>query len=149
VSIHYYLLKKYVESTKKINERIVSFENLRAEATEKPQKIVITSETGKEKIEINLKDLLFIKSTDNYVEVYRAGRDNIEIILLRSSLKQIEENLKSYPFLFRCHRTYLINVNNISKVTGNSQGYKLIFKGVEYPIPVSRSYSKILLQLIV
>ena len=149
VSIHYYLLKKNVESTKKINERIVSFENHREEAAEKPQKIVITSETGKEKIEINLKDLLFIKSIDNYVEVYRADRDNIEIILLRSSLKRIEENLKSYPFLFKCHRTYLINVNNISKVTGNSQGYRLIFKGVEYSIPVSRSYSKILLKLIV
>jgi hypothetical protein len=149
VSIHYYLLKKYVDSTKKINERIDLFENQREEAAEKPQKIGITSETGKEKIEINLKDLLFIKSIDNYVEVYRADRDNIEIILLRSSLKRIEENLKSYPFLFRCHRTYLINVNNISKVTGNSQGYKLIFKGVEYSIPVSRSYSKILLKLIV
>ncbi len=147
VSIYSYLLKKYVESTKKINERIVSFENQREEAAERSQKIVITSETGKEKIEINLKDLLFIKSIDNYVEVYLADRDNIEIILLRSSLKRIEENLKSYPFLFRCHRTYLINVNNISSVTGNSQGYKLIFKGVEYSIPVSRSYSKILLKL--
>ena len=147
LSIHYYLLKKYAESTRKINERIISSENQRKEDIEKLPSVVITSESGKEKIEIDLNDLLFIKSIDNYVEVYRKDRENIKIILLRSSLKRIEENLKKYPFLFRCHRTYLANVNNISRVTGNSQGYKLIYDGVEYYIPVSRSSSKRLLGL--
>jgi DNA-binding LytR/AlgR family response regulator len=51
---------------------------------------MIASETGKEKIEINLDDLLFIKSIDNYVEVYRRDGDNIKVILLRSSLKRIK-----------------------------------------------------------
>jgi len=148
LTFHHYLLKKYVESTEKINERIVSSENQRGETAEKSKIVVITSETGKEKIEINLKALLFIKSIDNYVEVYRADNNDIDKILLRSTLKRIEENLKAYPLLFRCHRTYIINVNNIFNVTGNSQGYKLKFKGVDYLIPVSRDYSKKLFKLI-
>jgi len=147
-SVHHYLLKKYVESTEKINERIVSSENQRGETAENSKIVVITSETGKEKIEINLKDLLFIKSIDNYVEVYRTDNNKIDEILMRSTLIRIEKELKSYPFLFRCHRTYIINVNNIFKVTGNSQGYKLMFKGVDNLIPVSRDYSKKLFNLI-
>jgi hypothetical protein len=147
VSFYHYLLKRYAESTREINESIAASENRRKKDTEKLHSIIITSESGKEEIEIDLKDLLFIKSVDNYVEIYRKERGLIKIILLRSSLKRIEEDLEAYPFLLRCHRTYLVNVNNISGVKGNSQGYKLTYEGVESFIPVSRSSSKRLLEL--
>jgi len=148
VSIQLYLLKKYADSSGEINESIAASENRRKEVTEKLHNIFITSESGKEEIEIDLKDLLFIRSVDNYVEIYRKERDLVEIVLLRGSLKRIEEDLKAYPYLFRCHRTYLVNVNNISGVKGNSQGYKLIYEGVESIIPVSRNSSKRLLDLL-
>jgi hypothetical protein len=147
-SIHSYLFKKYIESTEKINKRIASFENQKSKKDETPPVVIITSETGKDKVEINLNDLLFIKSVDNYVELYKTDNDNIEMLMLRSSLKRIEGNLKEYPNLFKCHRAFLVNVKNISKVTGNSQGYKLNFKGIGYSIPVSRNYSKELLKLV-
>jgi len=148
LSIHFFLLQKYVKSTKNMNERLVLSDSQRKEEKEKYLSVVITSETGREEIEIDLDDLLFIKSIDNYVEVYRTGGSKIDTVLLRSTLKRIEENLKVYPFLFRCHRTYLVNVNNISRITGNSQGHKLIYDGVEDVIPVSRSCSKRLLNMI-
>jgi hypothetical protein len=147
LSTHHYLLKKYVESAKHISEKIVLFEDHGEPESEQLLNVVITSETGKEKIEINLNDLLFIKAIDNYVEIYLTDKNNKKTIVLRSTLKRIEEALNTYPVVFRCHRSYLININNISRVTGNSQGYKLVFKGVDYSIPVSRSYSKKLLDL--
>ena len=148
LSIYILLLKKYTESSRKINERLRSYENQEKKAAEHSHPIVISSESGREKLELNLKDLLFIKSIDNYVEVYWTFNDQRKTVLLRSTLKRIEEDLKAYPFLFRCHRTYLVNVDNISKVTGNSHGYKLGFKGLENLIPVSRNCSKKLTQLL-
>ena len=148
LSSHYYLLKKYVKSAKRLTENITSGESIRKGTTKKSENIIIASETGKDKIEVNLHDLLFIKSVDNYVEVYIMRRNNIEKILLRGTLKRIEEDLKLYPFLFRCHRTYIVNVNNISKVVGNSQGYKLVFNLIDHFIPVSRDRSKKLFKII-
>lgn len=148
LSVYIYLLKKYTESSREMNERIRAHENYAKKAAELSQNLIISSESGREKIELTAKDLLFIKSIDNYVEVYWTQHDQRKTTLLRSALKRIEEDLKAYPFLFRCHRTYLVNVNNISRITGNSHGYKLGFKGLEQLIPVSRHNSKKLNQLL-
>ncbi len=140
------LLKKYAESTREINRKIKSPENVLS--VEQSQVIEITSESEKEKLVLRPHNLLLIKSIDNYVEVYSNSENKIKTTLLRSSLKRIEENLGSYPVLFRCHRTYMVNVKNISNVTGNSQGYKLSFNSINFSVPVSRSYSKTLLKLL-
>jgi DNA-binding LytR/AlgR family response regulator len=144
----HYLLKKYAESTKKMNERILSSESQEVKTSKTAETIVISSESGKHRIKIYVKDLLFIKSTDNYVEVYTKKNGEIETNLIRSTLKRLEENLKAHPFLFKCHRAYLVNINNITRVTGNSQGYKLVFMDEKSHIPVSRNHSKKLFSLL-
>lgn len=147
-SIQSILLKKYAESTQRLNDNILALEGRTAEPEKNPQIVAFSSEGGKEEVEIRLQDILFIKSADNYVEIYRTENDKIKRIFLRSSLKRIEQDLKDHPFLFKCHRAFLVNIKNISRVTGNSQGYQLIFKGIEYAIPVSRYTSKNLFKLI-
>lgn len=147
-SIQSILLKKHAESTKRLNDNILALESRTAEPEKNPQIVAFSSEGGKEEVEIRLQDLLFIKSADNYVEIYRTENDKIKRIFLRSSLKRIEQDLKDHPFLFKCHRAFLVNIKNISRVAGNSQGYQLIFKGIEYAIPVSRYTSKNLFKLI-
>ena len=147
-SIQSILIKKYAESTRRLNDYILALESRTAEPEKKSQIVVFSSEGGKEEVEIRLQDLLFIKSADNYVEIFRVENNQIKKILLRSSLKRIEQKLRDYPFLFRCHRAFLVNINNISRIAGNSQGYRLIFEGIEYSIPVSRYTSKNLFKLI-
>jgi len=146
--IHFFLLNKYTKSTRRINESILSMESRTAEPRKDPQTVVFSPEGGKEGVEIRLQDLLLIKSVDNYVEIYRTENDQIKTIFLRSSLKRIEQDVKDHPFLFKCHRAFLVNVNNISRVAGNSQGYQLIFKGIDFVIPVSRNTSENLFKLI-
>jgi len=148
LSYHYYLMNKYVASAKKLNEYIGSGDNLREETAVRSDNIIITSENRKDKIEFNRQNLLFIRSVDNYIEVFKTNGNTIKKILLRATLKRIEEDLKLYPDLFRCHRTYIVNLNNLSKVTGNSQGYKLFFNLIDFSIPVSRERSKKLFKLL-
>ncbi len=147
-SIQSILSKRYAESTRRLNDNILSLESRTAEPEKKPQTVVFSPESGKEKIEIPLRDLLFIKSVDNYVEIFRTDNDQIKKLFLRSSLKRIEQDLKGHPFLFKCHRAFLVNINNVSRVAGNSQGYRLVFKGIEDAIPVSRYTSKNLFKLV-
>jgi DNA-binding LytR/AlgR family response regulator len=148
LSFYIYLLEKYTESSFILTERILS-EELGGQKPEEPfRTIVLSSDSGKEKLKLNLRSLLFIRSIENYVEIHWTDQGQIKTRLLRSTLKRIDEDFKAYPFLFRCHRTYLVNVKNIARVTGNSRGYRLGFKGVDYLIPVSRHNSKKLIQLL-
>ncbi len=147
-SIQSILLKKYAESTRRMNESILASRGQPGEPEKNPTTVAVSSESGKDKVEIRLQDLLLVKSIDNYVEIYTADKDQAKMIMLRSSLKRIEQDLKDYPFLFKCHRAFLVNVNNISRVIGNSQGYKLVFKGIEFVVPVSRTTSKNLFRLV-
>jgi len=139
---HNRLLKKYLKSAKELNNSLQS-DSLQPE-DEKilNQPIILSSENEKDRIQLELGNLLFIKSIENYVEVFWTNTKGIQKMLLRSSLKRIEKKLNSYSSTFRCHRTYIVNIKNIERITGNSQGYRLIIKGVEDSVPVSRRYSK-------
>ena len=143
-----WLLKKYMKSANVLNDAIQSKGFLSEKEKNVNQPISLSSESGRDEIQIRLGDLLLVKSVDNYVEVYWDDAQGIRRNLLRSSLKRIEEDLKSYSSIFRCHRTYLVNMKNIERITGNSQGYRLVLKGIEDSIPVARSYSKTLRALL-
>jgi LytTr DNA-binding domain len=102
---------------------------------------ILTDDALKDKVVFTVDELLFIKSDDNYIEVYlRKGKIDFEKKLIRCALKAAETKLDSLN-LIRCHRSYLVNMRNCSSINGNSQGYRLVFDGVPEHIPVSRSKS--------
>ena len=96
-----------------------------------------------ENIKFNLEQLLFIKSDGNYIEVYTKTNNEIKIQLYRFSIQSIEDKLINYPYIIRTHRTYLVNIKNISHTKGNVRNYQLYFEGTELSIPVARSRFKI------
>lgn len=102
-------------------------------------KVFLVSESGNEKLDLLPQDIIMIKSSSNYVEVVYLKDDEISYTLLRSRLASIYDRLKDCPFLFRCHRSYVINTNKVEKTKGNSRGYLLTLKGLSNTIPVSRS----------
>jgi DNA-binding LytR/AlgR family response regulator len=131
-----------------MNESLMALEGRKNPLEAGPETVVLSAEGGKEKTEIRLSDLILIKSIDNYVEIYAADEGRIQSHILRSSLKRIEQDLTDRPFIFKCHRAFLVNVRNIHRVAGNTQGYRLIFQGIEFEVPVSRNMSKDLFKLV-
>ncbi len=107
------------------------------------QQTIIYSENRKDSVRLRLENIHLVKSVDNYVEIYWADEGKIQRTLLRSSLKQISAKFDNQPDLIRCHRAYIINIDKIVKVKGNSQGYKLLIMDYENLIPISRSYLKL------
>jgi hypothetical protein len=99
--------------------------------------VTITSENQGETFSINPTALLFIRSADNYAEVYFEESGQINRKVVRNSLKNLETIL-NLPIMLRCHKSYLVNTNRINHVSGNAQGYKLHLNGTDLLIPVSR-----------
>ena len=108
----------------------------------KPESIVPFKEkSGKEKMSICLKDILYIESSDNYVLVHYKFNETTEKYLLRNTIKNLEKTLRSFNII-RCHRSYMVNVLNVVRKEKSAKGFTLYLKGMEQvAIPVSKSYT--------
>lgn len=105
-------------------------------------------ENGKNDFSINFDQLIFIKAANNYVEINYLVEDKIKKYLLRNSIRNVEQQL-AHPSLKRSHRSYLVNLDKVGRITGNAQGYKLHFPfTAEFVVPVSRSKGKELLAIL-
>lgn len=106
--------------------------------------IVIKSTNSKDSISLNPEELIMLKSSDNYVEVLYIKDRQFFKSLVRNTLKNIQEDLSGNKQLFRCHKSYLVNLQKVIHVSGNAQGYKLHMKGSKILVPVSRTYNELL-----
>ncbi len=132
---------------------VIYYKNQRAEILELQEKIShpvenrlisFKDENNKIKFSVLPKDLLILESTDNYVSVYYLADEKVRRKLLRNTLKNLEELLKNNSII-RCHRSFMVNSQNIEFV--QKQGKKLIVRvrQLEKSIPVSQKYSPLFL----
>jgi hypothetical protein len=93
-----------------------------------------------EKFELNIQSFLFAKVDGNYLEIFYTTTNGLEKHLKRLTLKEFEDQLSSIPFIFKVHRSYIVNLMAITSISGNAQGYLLCLKDYDQgTIPVSRS----------
>jgi hypothetical protein len=125
-------LSKKLKENKLIQEKIIHF----------------NSDYQKDSLSINVSLLLFIRSANNYIEVFWKDVNSIRNQMVRCSMAYAEEILKEHKFIFKCHRSFIVNINYIDRIEGNSEGYKLFFENVAFPIPVSKNFVGRLRELI-
>lgn len=106
----------------------------------------LTAENEKDSIELAVESLYFIESSDNYSTIYYEKQGKLQKELLRSSLTRLESQIPSENIV-RCHRSFIVNLDKVEKVTGNAQGYKLHLEAPELLVPVARKYSEIVERL--
>jgi len=100
--------------------------------------IFINTHVKQDDFSLDIDQLLFAKADGNYIELTKSNENKITTEVKRISLTQFEAQIIDYPHFFRCHRTYLVNMFKIEKMSGNSQGYLLSFHETDIKIPVSR-----------
>lgn len=108
--------------------------------------IILTAENEKDAIQLKVNDLIYIESADNYSNIVFWKNNKIEKILLRGALKRFEQQLDAFPYLQRCHRSYIINLEQVEHINGNAQGYRISLKNYDgMIIPVARNYGAVIL----
>ena len=106
------------------------------------------SDYQKDNLSLKVGLILLIRSANNYIEIFWKEGETVKNQMVRCSLIKAEEILKDAKFIFKCHRSYLANTKHIDKIEGNSQGYRLFFENVNFPVPVSKNYADKLTELI-
>ncbi len=106
--------------------------------------LLIFSGGTKERLEVEADYFCYAEAEGNYVNVVycpvKGGRAVQK--LLRVTMKQAEEAIAASSHIIRCHRAFLVNMQRVARVDGNSQGYRLQLEGCKEEVPVSRAYAK-------
>ena len=117
------------ENASEINQKLIN------------PKIVVKGENQNEKLDINLKNLLCIRAEGNYTMVYyKNQKRKVKKVLFRSSLRNMEEQFLEYSeYIMRCHKSYVINLQNIVGVSGNARSLFAEISGIDFQVPISRT----------
>jgi len=103
--------------------------------------LTLYADNKNEWFKIRPKDLILLESSDNYVCIYYLDKEKVQKKLIRSTLTKLEAQIE-LPAIFRCHRSFMVNLHQIKQVNGNSRGLQLDLLDLEQTIPVSRKYVK-------
>jgi len=148
----YFHQRKQLKEASFLNNQLSQLEqNQRDEAIKnhptKDRKIILKGDNNKMMLSTLLTNLIYGKSDGNYVEVYYLQSGKLDKVLIRSSLKAIEEQLAS-PDIFHCHKRFLINLSHVTNALGNASTLELVLEHSAEKVPVSRNKSKHLLEML-
>jgi hypothetical protein len=107
--------------------------------------LVLVAENERDSLKLFAENLLYIETSDNYSTVVFLKDEQVFKELIRSSLTRLEGHLQ-VESIVRCHRSFIVNLNKVVKVSGNAQGFKLHLKETDFIVPVARKYSDIVHQ---
>ena len=91
-------------------------------------------------LELPINNFLYIEAQKNNVAVSYVKDGKVATTELHTTLAAVLDDLKAYPNIFQCHRSFVVNLNNIISAQGNSNGYQLKLGQSTTMVPVSRTY---------
>ena len=113
-----------------------------------PDLIHIRDEREQVKFSVRKDYILYLESADNYVTIYYLADREVKKEMVRTSMKKLEPLLMPFGLL-RCHRSFMVNMENVQWMKKEGRNYQIKMKSCETIIPVSRGYHaavKILIQ---
>lgn len=147
LSNQYYLLKKHVKIATNINNTIhkelrSGLEETKHENLAYYDQNLLEFEIDKfKKVRLSVVKIVYVEALGNYLNIFY--RDNeFNKITIRETLSNIEQKLENAKQIYKPHRSYLVNLQDIENVTGDSQGLKIHLKNTDKLIPVSRNKIK-------
>ena len=118
-------------------------ETLLNKTTDEQRDVVVTirdtSVRGND-LQLPIIDLLFVEAQKNNVAVNYMQEGKLRTVELHTTLTAVLDDLQAYENIFQCHRSFVVNLNNITSAQGNSNGYQLRLGGCPTTVPVSRTY---------
>ena len=135
-----YLNNKHEKTASILNSEIQKERSVKGRVQN--EEISIISDLKNERLELKEKDLLFIRSEENYCRITYMDKEVVRSQLLRITLKSIEAQLIKFPDIIRCHRSGIVNKKRISRISGNARAYSLHFDNYKETLSVSRNFPK-------
>ena len=82
--------------------------------------------------------IIYVESVGNYSNVYYIDNEQISSRTLRSTIKQLKEELRDYSFIVQCHRAFLVNLMYVESLEGANNRFFINLFSFDKKIPLSR-----------
>ncbi|MGC4235293.1 MAG: LytTR family DNA-binding domain-containing protein [Niabella sp.] len=128
---HNYLLKRNLEKARLLTGKLQS---------EKEEKDIAALVLPGLKEKVLVSELYYVESKGNYLNLLCEKEGAKYSLLCRCTMKEFESACAKFSQLFRCHRSFIVNLNKVLKVEGNAGGYFLHLLHNFATVPVSRTY---------
>ena len=126
-------LLKAVEYVQSVKDQEEAIEGKVLQARLKPVdgKITVPQQDGFEVL--NAQEIIYCKADDNYTEIFLESRK----ILVSKTLKYFENALENFSFA-RIHKSYLVNVNEVTRYRKGKGGCVVLSTGKELSVSASK-----------
>lgn len=126
--------------------RLINYENVvtdEPKEEEQDRKVTLFDNSGVLKFSVNLDNLYYIESDDNYIVVwYTDSGGDMKKYMIRCRLKTVEESFRDSS-LVRCHRRYIVNMDKVTALRREKDGYELeLGDGSIPPITITKTYAE-------
>ena len=97
-------------------------------------------EKGEIRLSINIENVLYAESADNYVIIKYINNDKLVDFFLRTNLKKLSDDMRDTP-IQRCHRSFMINLLHVTSLKKDQTEFMIQFDTTSIKdITVSKSY---------
>ncbi len=122
--------------------QLLLMEQAKTDVTKKQDVISFYDEKNELRLSVKRDHLLYLESADNYVCIWYMNKGHLAKFMLRNSLKAMEEHLGDTN-VFRCHRSYMVNFDQVKVLRREKDGIYLELGIEKVPdIPISKTYSE-------
>jgi hypothetical protein len=128
-------LKKLLIETHSMQEKLKQFSESYSN-----KHIEIVSDNESDNFRIQVSEIVYVKSADNYVEISYHDEGIVKKKMVRNTLRNVEQQLSEFNNFIRTHRTSIVNIQYIDKLNKNFNSYWLSLDKTKETIPVSRQY---------
>lgn len=101
---------------------------------------VLHSDYNDQNITINPRNFIYVESVGNYANVCHIANEQLTTTNLRTTIKQLKEDLLGNDNIVQCHRGFLVNLDYIESMEGTNGRFFLNLFYSDKKIPVSRAY---------
>ncbi len=101
--------------------------------------VVTLTGTTSESVTLRVRLLLYVEAVGNYVRVTHLHEGQAQTDMIRTTLKQVEQDLHNHPTIVRCHRAFLVNLQQVEQIVSSAGSMHLLISHCHASVPVSRS----------
>lgn len=106
---------------------------------EEEKQCVLHSDYNDQDVIVNPRNFIYVESVGNYANICFIDDEQLTSTTIRTTIKQLKEDLTGNDFIVQCHRGFLVNLEYVESLEGANGRFFLNMFYTEKKIPVSRT----------
>lgn len=104
------------------------------------EKVALKNYKDKVVLKIPKAYIILVESKENNIIIHYEDGPEIKVFEMRQTLKAMEHQLAACEDIYKVHKSFLVNKNYVSAISGRSQAQKASLMKIDFEVPISRSF---------